>query len=232
MMNEKRYDITEVCKTLGITSRALRFYEEKKLITSEKDIFSNRRKYTETQMEEIRHVLVLRALGLSVKAIREIQMSHKDLKSAVLSRRAEIIASIQTKQHELSVLNDALVRMEEGGDLFEAENNADLPIDDISRLCIDAIVLGNTDLLYQYVSPQLAAYMPKSIYESKREDTLAPLGAFCALEYTKRDPEFPHIVYGYAKYKKLGLRIKLVFHGEKLDGLWLSYYEPKKEKNI
>ena len=83
MMNEKRYDITEVCKTLGITSRALRFYEEKKLITSEKDIFSNRRKYTETQMEQIRCVLVLRALGLSVKAIREIQTKNKNLKSEV-----------------------------------------------------------------------------------------------------------------------------------------------------
>ena len=232
MMNEKRYDITEVCKTLGITSRALRFYEEKKLITSEKDIFSNRRKYTEAQMEEIRHVLVLRALGLSVKAIREIQMSHKDLKSAVLSRRAEIIASIRTKQRELSVLNDALVRMESGKELFETEISSTRSIDAISELCIKAIVLGNTDILYQYASPRLAKYMPKSIYESKREDTLSPLGAFCALEYTKRDSEFPHIVYGYAKYENLGLRMKLVFHGEKIDGLWLSYYEPNKEKTI
>lgn len=231
-MEKMRYDIAEVCKTLGVTSRALRFYEEKRLIASEKDAFSNRRKYTETQMEQIRCVLVLRALGLSVKAIREIQMSHKDLKSAVLSRRAEIIASIQTKQHELSLLNDALVRMESGKELFETEIASTCSIDAVSALCIKAIVLGNTDILYQYASQRLSQYMPKSIYESKREDTLAPLGAFCSLEYTKRDPDFPHIVYGYAKYENLGLRIKLVFHGEKLDGLWLSYYEPKKEKTI
>lgn len=231
-MEKMRYDIAEVCKTLGVTSRALRFYEEKRLIASEKDAFSKRRKYTKEQMEQIRYVLVLRTLGLSVKAIREIQMSHKDLKSAVLSRRAEIIASIQTKQHELSLLNDALVRMESGKELFETEIASTYSIDAVSALCIKAIVLGNTDILYQYASQRLAQYMPKSIYESKREDTLAPLGAFCALEYTKRDPEFPHIVYGYAKYENLGLRIKLVFHGEKLDGLWLSYYEPKKEKTI
>ena len=231
-MEKMRYDIAEVCKTLGVTSRALRFYEEKRLITSEKDAFSKRRKYTETQMEQIRYVLVLRTLGLSVKAIREIQMSHKDLKSAVLSRRAEIIASIQTKQHELSLLNDALVRIESGKELFETEIASTCSIDAVSALCIKAIVLGNTDILYQYASQRLAQYMPKSIYESKREDTLAPLGAFCSLEYTKRDPEFPHIVYGYAKYENLGLRIKLVFHGEKLDGLWLSYYEPNKEKTI
>lgn len=231
-MKEKRYDITEICKTLGVTSRALRFYEEKKLITSEKDIFSHRRKYTEAQMEQIRCVLVLRALGLSVKAIREIQTKNNDLKSAVLFRRAEIIASIQTKQHELSVLNDALVRIDAGGDLFDTENRDELPIDDISRLCIDAIVLGNTDVLYQYLSPKLAEYMPKDIYETKRQDVLAPLGAFIKLEQIKQDSKVSHVVYGYAKYEKLGLRMKLVFHGEKIEGLWLSYYEPKKEKEI
>lgn len=33
------------------------------------------------------------------------------------------------------------------------------------------------------------------------------------------------IVYQHVKYEKLGMRIKFVFHGEKLEGLWVTYYE-------
>ncbi len=229
-MEEKLYDITEVCKKLDVTSRALRFYEEKKLITSEKDIFSSRRKYTEAQVEQIRYVLVLRTLGLSVKAIKEIQTKNKDLKSAVQLRRVEMIASIQTKRRELMILNDALVRIEAGGNLFEKIQPSNIPTDEIARLCIKAVVSGNTDLLYQHICPKLAEYMPKSAYETVRTDTLAPLGAFIEFEQIKQDSTVSNIVYGYAKYERLGLRIKLVFHEGKIDGLWLSYYEPKKEK--
>ena len=44
------FDITAVCKMLGITSRTLRFYEEKGIITSTTIGLSSRRQYTEEQV--------------------------------------------------------------------------------------------------------------------------------------------------------------------------------------
>ena len=48
MNNEYLYDIADVCQKLNITSRTLRFYEEKGLIQSSRSDDSNRRKYTES----------------------------------------------------------------------------------------------------------------------------------------------------------------------------------------
>ena len=73
MEKEELYDIGEVCKLLGTTSRTLRFYEEKGIISSTDVPFQPRRQYTGAQVDHIRNVLVLRALGISVKAIKALQ---------------------------------------------------------------------------------------------------------------------------------------------------------------
>ncbi|MBR4033904.1 MAG: MerR family transcriptional regulator, partial [Clostridia bacterium] len=66
MYQKSLYDITEVCKMLGTTSRTLRFYEEKGIIQSTTLGTSARRQYSEEQLSLIKNVLVLRTLGLSV----------------------------------------------------------------------------------------------------------------------------------------------------------------------
>ena len=77
------YDITEVCRLLGVTSRTLRFYESQGIIQSTVTPFSKRRMYTEAQLSEIRNVLLLRKLGLSVKSIGELQKNHISLEHAL-----------------------------------------------------------------------------------------------------------------------------------------------------
>ena len=80
VLNNQFYDINEVCTMLGTTSRTLRFYEEKKIIESTKLKNSNRRQYTQEQIQHIQNVMVLRILGLSIKAISELQQQNNDLK--------------------------------------------------------------------------------------------------------------------------------------------------------
>ena len=113
MTNTKFYDITDVCKMLHTTSRTLRFYEEKGIITSTTIGTSTRRQYTKEQVNHIRNVLVLRTLGLSVKSISQLQQEHCDLKNAILAKRTEIYASIEAKRKEIHLLNDALVLLKE-----------------------------------------------------------------------------------------------------------------------
>ena len=228
MYQKQLYDIAEVCKTLGTTSRTLRFYEEKGIIQSTTVGLSSRRHYTEEQLSHIKNVLVLRTLGLSVKAIAEFQAKGTDLKNAVLSKRAEIVASIDSRLREIALLNDALSALESGKDIF-ADNwrrssamNAKEKA--IARICTDAVLRGDTDALYEHLTPRLIDYMPKDVFRVVRKDTLAPLGDFVSVDKIVADDRIANKLYCYIKYSKLGLKITYVFHGGKIAGLWLGYY--------
>ena len=229
MYQKQMYDITEVCKMLGTTSRTLRFYEEKGIIQSTTHGTSSRRQYTEEQLSLVKNVLVLRTLGLSVKAIVELQNSGTDLKDAVLSKRAEIYASIDSRIREINLMNEALSALESGKDIFAEDWQLSSAMNaeekEIARICTDAILSGDTDTLYEYLSSRLAEYMPRDVYRVVRKDTLAPLGDFVSIDKTVADDRFSNKLYCFIRYSKLGLKITYVFHGGKIDGLWLGYYD-------
>ena len=227
MYQKQIYDITEVCKMLGTTSRTLRFYEEKGIIQSTTVGTSARRQYSEEQLSLIKNVLVLRTLGLSVKAVAGLQTKGADLKDAVLSKRAEIYASIDSRIREINLMNEALTALESGKDIFAKDWQLSSAMNaeekEIARICTDAILNGDTDTLYEHLSSRLTEYMPRDVYRVVRKDTLAPLGDFVAIDKTVADDRFSNKLYCFIRYSKLGLKITYVFHGGKIDGLWLGY---------
>ena len=229
MYQKQMYDITEVCRMLCTTSRTLRFYEEKGIIRSTTVGVSSRRQYTEEQVSLIKNVLVLRTLGLSVKAIAELQNSGTDLKEAVRSKRAEIYASIESRVRKINLLNEALSALESGKNIFNEDWQLSSAMNaeekEIARLCTDAILNGDNNVLYEHLSPRLTQYMPTDVYCVVRKDTLAPLGDFVSIEKTVADDRFSNKLYCFVRYTKLGLKITYVFHGGKIDGLWLGYYD-------
>ena len=229
MEDKHLYDITEVCRMLGTTSRTLRFYEEKKIITSTTVGVSARRKYTEEQLLQIKNVLVLRSLGLSVKSITELQKEQSDLKNAVLSKRAEIYASIEAHIKEINLLNEAVYALEQGKNIFDgvwqSRSDADFKELEIARLCTDAIISNDDEFLYRHLSSRLLQYMPKDVYSVARRDTLATLGDFLGIDEIAADKKYSNKIFSKVRYSKLGLMITFVFHAGKIDGLWLGYYD-------
>ncbi len=219
---------------LGTTSRTLRFYETKGIITSTTSGISSRRKYTEDQVSHIRNVLVLRALGLSIKSIAELQNQGGKLKDAVLEKRAEILASIDTRIREINLLNEALSALESGKNIFNDDwqfapeaGAEEVKEFETARICTEAILSEKDDILYEHLSPRLAQYMPKSAYQAVRKDTLAPIGELVSVEKTVADEKYPNCICSYIRFSKLGLRIKFVFYSGKIDGLWFDYYDIK-----
>lgn len=195
MESKQLYDITDVCRILGTTSRTLRFYEEKGIITSTTIGLSSRRQYTEEQIAHIRNVLVLRTLGLSIKSIADLQADRADLKDAVLSKRAEIYASIDTRLQEINLLNEALFALESGRNIFD-ESWHDMPkanTDELEvvLLCTKAILNGEDDVLFRHISPRLAHYMPTEVYRTVRKDTFTPLGELVTLDRIVTDKKIP-----------------------------------------
>ena len=151
------------------------------------------------------------------------------MKEAVLSKRAEIYASIESRVREINLLNEALSALESGKNIFNEDWQLSSAMDakekEIARLCTDAILNGDDNVLYEHLSPRLAQYMPKEVYCVVRKDTLAPLGDFVSIEKTVADDRFSNKLYCFVRYTKLGLKITYVFHGGKIDGLWLGYYD-------
>ena len=233
MADNTLYSIKDVCRMLGTTSRTLRFYEEKGIISSCRNAFSSLRYYNEQQINHIKNVMVLRTIGLSVESIARLQKEGADLKNEILSKKAEIYALIDSKSKEISLLNEALAIVENGDSLFGKDftEQLNLPTDynDIVKNCSKAIVTGDFELLYSYFSNKLAEYEPIEAFRCVCEDVLIPCGKLVAYEKTVRDECFPNIVFQYMKYSKIGLKIKFVFHNYKIDGLWLNYYECNKK---
>ena len=223
------YDITEVCKMLGTTSRTLRFYEEKKIITSTTVGVSARRRYSEEQILQIKKVLALRKMGLSVQDIVGLQAQKSDLKDAVLSKRAEIYASIDSRLRKIHILDEVLCALNLGKDIFDAgmsfNHEAKSEDFEIARICTDAIVNQKDEVLYRYLSSQLIQYMPPDVYRVVRRDTFAPLGCFVSVEQIFADKKQPNKLKSKVRYSNIGLLITFVFNSGVIDGLWLNYYD-------
>jgi len=68
--------IGEVCEELGVTPRALRFYEGLGLVTPRRT--RRQRFYSTTDIDRLRAIIKLKPLGLSLREIREVLQSPGD----------------------------------------------------------------------------------------------------------------------------------------------------------
>lgn len=227
-MQNKLTDINAVCDILGCTSRTLRFYEQKEIIQSTTLPFSNRRQYSYEQIEQIKKVLVLRSLGLSIAKIQELQSNTQTLESAISDRKAELIASVVAKNKEYNLLCEALLKLESGEDIFAEETISNTNFRQnylfIVESFTDCFLNGFYERCFECFSDILKDYLPLSAFERVISDTLKPVGEFIEKDRIEKDKELHNVFYSYLKYEKIGLYIKLAFAKDKVNGIWLNYY--------
>ena len=70
------FTIQQVCKELGVTPRALRFYEGLGLVVPRRE--RTHRLYSPTDFERLRAIVRLKQVGLSLREIREVLQSPGD----------------------------------------------------------------------------------------------------------------------------------------------------------
>jgi DNA-binding transcriptional MerR regulator len=120
MTEGRLYTVTELAKELGMTARAIRFYEDKGLITPQRAgttrVYSTR--------DRARMILILRGkrLGFSLSAIKEyLDLYDKDitqhaqlrvLLTGVTKRRDQLLAQRQAIDDALSELADITAQTE------------------------------------------------------------------------------------------------------------------------
>jgi DNA-binding transcriptional MerR regulator len=120
MADEPLFTVTELAKELGMTPRAIRFYEDKGLITPRRA--GTTRVYT--PRDRARMILILRGkrLGFSLSVIREYldlydtditqQSQLRLLTGLVADRRAQLMAQREAIDEALSELDDITAQAE------------------------------------------------------------------------------------------------------------------------
>ncbi|MGN9777715.1 MerR family transcriptional regulator [Micromonospora sp. H33] len=101
--------IGEVAAAAGVSTRALRYYEEHGLLSSERSP-SGQRHYTEDAVERVRWIQALFAAGLSSKAVVELlPCVHTGFAtSAIIERLEEERARIDAQVRDLCATRDRL----------------------------------------------------------------------------------------------------------------------------
>ena len=233
-MQDRLTDINTVCNLLGCTSRTLRFYEQKGIVQSTTSPYNSRRQYSCEQIEKIKEVLVLRSLGLPIAKIRELQANNCPLAGAISARKAELVALIEEKVKEYHLLSEALMTLDDGGDIFAVESVDRSHLSAMQMGVVeqftDAFLLQRYDWCFSCFSDDMKQQLSASALQKTIADTLQPLGNFLEKDKTVQDRDFHNIYYCYLKYENLGLYIKIVFLQEKIHGVWLNYYPYSKGK--
>jgi DNA-binding transcriptional MerR regulator len=114
MVQDRLYTVTELAQELGMTPRAVRFYEDKDLITPQRAgttrVYSNR--------DRARMILILRGkrLGFSLSAIKE----YLDLYDADITQHAQLrvlLAGVAKRREQLlaqrQAIDDALAELDD-----------------------------------------------------------------------------------------------------------------------
>ena len=114
---EKTYSISELATEFGITTRTIRFYEEKGYLSPKRQ--GTKRIYSQADRTQLRLILRGKRLGLSLDETAEmIQMygspqgNRKQLEIFV-SRIEEKRAELERKQRDLEVMLSDLQNVEE-----------------------------------------------------------------------------------------------------------------------
>ncbi len=116
---DKTYTIGELAEEFGITSRALRLYEEERLLDPQRE--GTRRIYNERNRVRLRLILRGKRLGWSLSEIRE----SFDLYDSNLGEEAQLLLMLE----KLTERRDSLM---------EQKKDIDNALRDLERIAVDA----------------------------------------------------------------------------------------------
>ncbi|MFQ5748021.1 MAG: MerR family transcriptional regulator [Planctomycetota bacterium] len=117
-LREPSFDIAELARQAGISSRTLRYYGELGLVRPEGRGAGGRRLYGPEALERVRFIRRLKNLGLTLMEIGELNQSFGSGQTASMLARLEALLEahlgrVQRRIEELQALEEELQRYRE-----------------------------------------------------------------------------------------------------------------------
>ena len=121
-------NISDIASKTGLTSKAIRFYEEKGIITPPKRADNGYRYYTDKQLEELTLLSQARQVGFTLDECREmISLLHNPERHSadVKARTLQKVKEIENHIVRLQQMRDSLLTMAAS---CPGDSSADCPI--------------------------------------------------------------------------------------------------------
>ena len=215
---EHMYTISEICSQYHITTRTLRFYEERGLIQSVQEKARMPRKYCKGEAEKIGNILFLKNLGFSISEICELSYDKQDIKEMVESRKLLIQTQIELKKLQLKRLQDMMLLLNEGNDLFSSKLVIDEEKNTRMEKAVDfskCFMERKFEKLHHSLPPAIGKVFTVNFLESFRELVEEETGQFKSLIHID---EFEHDVSLYLEFEKCGAVMKVIFSASHITG--------------
>ncbi|MCE0811108.1 Cu(I)-responsive transcriptional regulator [Buttiauxella sp. S04-F03] len=129
-------NISDVAKRTGLTSKAIRFYEEKGLVTTPLRSENGYRSYSQKHLDELTLLRQARQVGFNLEECRELVNLFNDParhSADVKTRTLQKVADIEKHITELQAMRQQLLALAES---CPGDDSADCPIiDNLSGCC-------------------------------------------------------------------------------------------------
>ena len=229
-MHEAKH-ISEVCKLLDTTSRTIRYYEQLGLIHSTRETPSAPRRLDAENIEQLRRILFLRKIGLSLDEITVVFREKTDAAELIRSKSIALSAEITALMERIKLLERVMEAAEKNEDIYALDLQRESEELDASHLktaeIIAELMLSRRFAeIIPYLRPELREHLTPAYIEQSWERFTEPCGAFVAR--VKRETEGAIVRY-YLQFEKVGAVIVIPFKGEMLGGLFLQYWNEKEQ---
>jgi len=113
--NEEYISIGELARTLGVTTRTLRYYEEVGIMDPPHRLDGGNRAYTAGGVRKLKFILRLKEMGLSIREMQELDAAYAEAKqtTTILPRLIEMldfhINKLDEKMSQLALLRKEIV---------------------------------------------------------------------------------------------------------------------------
>ena len=100
--------INQVEELTGITKKNIRFYEEQKLISPQRNPANGYREYSMEDVKQLSRIKLLRKLGIPIESIRKMESGEMKLDDCMIKRVHELKETVQSARMMQTVCQEML----------------------------------------------------------------------------------------------------------------------------
>lgn len=211
---------------LNMTSRTIRYYEQRGLIKTARESETAPRMLDDENVERLRKIRFLKKLGLTLDEIEAVIDSETKAAEMIHSKTAELKAEIYDLTERIGLIEEVLAVSEKGGNIYSVERKLGQPSDDTEKLRIAAEC---TNLLLERRFSELIPYLNSDMkmlsadfFENVWNVHLKPCGKFISVGEQSVDG---NTVTNRLVFEKLGVIVKTEVCGGIVAGMVLQYFK-------
>ena len=232
-MDETRH-ISEVCKELNTTSRTIRYYEQLGLISTVRGSRNAPRRLDEQNTAQLRKILFLRKIGLSLDEIQDIVKNGLDVAELLRTKSAEFKAEIAALHSRIRLLEKVTSTAEKGGDIYAVALDASPAQEDaehcrIAAECIRLLLEHRFSEIPAFVAPKLRPAFSEELLSISWHEFTEPCGAF--IETGAQTVE-GYLVKNHLYFEKMGAVITIAFGEDGIKGIMSNYLKEKENPHV